>query len=580
MSEHLIVVAIDFGTTYSGYAFSLGVEFASQPTKISSNKPWAASQGLVSHKTPTSVLLKPDKSFYKFGYEAEDKYNDLAQSETEDFRDYYYFRRFKMMLHSRKNLQRETIIEDETGKPLKAKTVFTHGIRYLKNHAMTTIDRQGQALDEMDVHWVITVPAIWTDAAKQFMREAAHAAGIESNNLSIALEPEAASVYCKHLPLDQLSGSDRDTSLFKPGSKYMVIDLGGGTADITVHRVEDDKSLCEVHSPSGGAWGGTTVDEKFINYLKSMVGEDVMKLFFKFHMEDVLDLYREFEIRKRRVKIDMSETPTLAIKIPVALLELYQKHTGKSLRDVIKDEPKYKGKITCLADKIRIDAETVKFFFKDAMENLVDHIREILAEMPVRGTNMFILVGGFSESEFVQDTIRAKFPNVKTIVPFDAGLAVLKGAVIYGHAPMVITSRVCRRTFGVAVMKPFNKGVDPEEKLDWSGDREVCRDVFHKYMEMGQPLKVGEPVTTSLMARPHQTTARIRVYSSSEKTPEFVTDAKSSYLGEVVVSLEDSELASAVEVKLTFGGTELAVETKEKNTGKTCKSKFDFLSET
>ena len=53
--------------------------------------------------------------------------------------------------------------------------MFTHGIRYLKNHAMTTIDRQGQALDEMDVHWVITVPAIWTDAAKQFMREAAHA---------------------------------------------------------------------------------------------------------------------------------------------------------------------------------------------------------------------------------------------------------------------------------------------------------------------------------------------------------------------------------------------------------------------
>ena len=71
------------------------------------------------------------------------------------------------------HLQRETIIEDETGKPLKAKTVFTHGIRYLKDHAMATIDRQGQSLDEMDIHWVITVPAIWSDAAKQFMREAA-----------------------------------------------------------------------------------------------------------------------------------------------------------------------------------------------------------------------------------------------------------------------------------------------------------------------------------------------------------------------------------------------------------------------
>lgn len=45
-SDHVMVVAIDFGTTYSGYAFSLGAEFESEPTKISSNKPWIASQGL------------------------------------------------------------------------------------------------------------------------------------------------------------------------------------------------------------------------------------------------------------------------------------------------------------------------------------------------------------------------------------------------------------------------------------------------------------------------------------------------------------------------------------------------------
>ena len=45
-SEHDIVVAIDFGTTYSGYAFSSATEVEKDPTKISSNKPWIASQGL------------------------------------------------------------------------------------------------------------------------------------------------------------------------------------------------------------------------------------------------------------------------------------------------------------------------------------------------------------------------------------------------------------------------------------------------------------------------------------------------------------------------------------------------------
>ena len=38
---------------------------------------------------------------------------------------------------------------------------------------MDTINSQVMDLDEMDVHWVITVPAIWSDGAKQFMREAA-----------------------------------------------------------------------------------------------------------------------------------------------------------------------------------------------------------------------------------------------------------------------------------------------------------------------------------------------------------------------------------------------------------------------
>lgn len=46
--------------------------------------------------------------------------------------------------------------------------------RYLRKHALETINIHGLEIDEMDIHWVITVPAIWSDGAKQFMREAAH----------------------------------------------------------------------------------------------------------------------------------------------------------------------------------------------------------------------------------------------------------------------------------------------------------------------------------------------------------------------------------------------------------------------
>lgn len=52
-------------------------------------------------------------------------------------------------------------------------------------------------------------------------------AGIQTDHLLISLEPEAASVYCQYLPTEKLSGSSSGFTVFKPGTKYMIIDLGG-----------------------------------------------------------------------------------------------------------------------------------------------------------------------------------------------------------------------------------------------------------------------------------------------------------------------------------------------------------------
>lgn len=54
--------------------------------------------------------------------------------------------------------------------------------RYLRTHALETINIQGLDMDEMDIHWVLTVPAIWSDGAKQFMREAAQSVTSSSSS--------------------------------------------------------------------------------------------------------------------------------------------------------------------------------------------------------------------------------------------------------------------------------------------------------------------------------------------------------------------------------------------------------------
>jgi hypothetical protein len=91
----LLAVAFDFGTTYSGYAFS----FRNDPLNVQHNQGWiAGSDRLISVKTPTCVLLNPSGQFDSFGYEAENNYAILA--ENNKHHGWLLFRRFKMILHS------------------------------------------------------------------------------------------------------------------------------------------------------------------------------------------------------------------------------------------------------------------------------------------------------------------------------------------------------------------------------------------------------------------------------------------------------------------------------------------------
>jgi hypothetical protein len=56
---------------------------------------------------------------------------------------------------------------------MPAMIVFTESLKYLKDHLIKTLEKDSIDIRPQDIHWVITVPAIWTDSAKQFMREAA-----------------------------------------------------------------------------------------------------------------------------------------------------------------------------------------------------------------------------------------------------------------------------------------------------------------------------------------------------------------------------------------------------------------------
>jgi hypothetical protein len=49
---------------------------------------------------------------------------------------------------------------------------------------------------------------------------------IPRSQLKIALEPEAASLYCRYLPV-QKGHEENFLASFEPGTKYIVLDAGG-----------------------------------------------------------------------------------------------------------------------------------------------------------------------------------------------------------------------------------------------------------------------------------------------------------------------------------------------------------------
>ena len=67
----------------------------------------------------------------------------------------------------------DTTIEDIAGQTMPALTVFEHTIRYLKNHCLESLENMVTYFNETDIQYVLTVPAIWDDKAKCFMRRAA-----------------------------------------------------------------------------------------------------------------------------------------------------------------------------------------------------------------------------------------------------------------------------------------------------------------------------------------------------------------------------------------------------------------------
>ncbi|KAK3103974.1 hypothetical protein FSP39_023365 [Pinctada imbricata] len=559
----LLVAAIDFGTAYTGYAFSMRTDFKTNPLKIEINSWSGEGIEMLSYKTPSSILLKSDKTFHSFGYTAEEKYAELAGNDQHS--DWYYITKFKMKLLYKEKIDRNCEIETIDGKKISGMDVISMALKFVTGHLMSSLEKNGLGVRLEDIFWVITVPAIWSDAAKQFTREAAEKIGIKDDSLIFAYEPESAAIYCRYVPL---SGAEiaSGTAAFTKGKTLMIVDVGGGTADISVLEIEDKDSLKIVERATGGPWGGVTVDQEFEHFLNCFWGEAVMEEYKKEYFSDYLLLIRSFENKKRGIDLESQENVPLSFRLTRNFRKIYQDKTGKKFKDCAEDN-QFNKHVVMDGYTMNVNSDyAYDTIFKLVVDSIVEASKNILEKHSGgKKVSAIILVGGMSQLQpFVNEM--KKQCKVPVYVPTDAGIAVLKGAVIFGHNKNVIKSRVCKYTYGVRTMRKFDSSYDERKKVHQEGD-DWAKDCFKVFYEANSPIRLGDKREHILYdtfkdsSRTGRRTKPIKLdlFISTEPQPRYVTDESCRSLGQICINPPTGGFPEVWEgkVELEFAGTEI-----------------------
>ncbi|XP_041369199.1 uncharacterized protein LOC121383315 isoform X2 [Gigantopelta aegis] len=621
--SYFVVVAIDFGTTYSGYALS----FTRDPDNVHMMRNWEGGDpGVVNQKIPTSILLTPEGEFDSFGFTARDRYHNLEHSEA---KKWLYFEKFKMILHHSSQLTKDTQLYASNGQAFPALTVFSYALRFFKEHALEQLsDQCGTTMLNTDVRWVITVPAIWKAPAKQFMRQAAYDAGMVSpgspDQMLIALEPEAASIYCRKLRMYELvpespvqrplqsprksvqeplnttsvcTDLSEDMSPLKlpfdlapnqvletkmKGTRYLVVDCGGGTVDITVHELDDTGKLKELYKATGGPYGSIGIDIEFEKLLYAVFGEDFIDNYKAKYPVGWVNLMINFESRKRSASPYKSNP--LNISIPFSFIDYHKKQKSGHMESTVK---KYGDSDICWSSEgmLRLSPMAMKRLFLPTVERIKQTIGDVLNNKYARDLSYMFLVGGFAESPVLQQEIRREFSHIlKILIPTGVSLAILKGAVLFGLDPTVVNVRRSRLTYGVGVLNRFDPNKHPKSKLVTREGKDWCTDVFEKYVTVDEAITLGDTVVRSYTpAKSTQQVSIINIYSSESANSQFITDPGVRKCGTLCLDVSDMQAGlfparREIQTRMMFGDTEIKVSALDVTTGRCVKASIDFLN--
>jgi len=393
------------------------------------------------------------------------------------------------------------------------------------------LTRQGLVADmppREEVCWVVTVPAIWTDQARILMREAIAAAELVpstfSNQVRICLEPEGAALTC-------FSAWKGDKSELR-GSTVLIIDLGGGTADITLHtvtdyvRLGDLVTLDELQPPSGGPWGGRCINDRFEQLvMQAYLGPDAWAKYTANAVARLRFLGDDFEPVKCRFSPQCADQVVKLTNLLGACGISINEVAGVDAVNASLPSEQH-VRYSARAGGLLMPAALMRHLFEASLAPLRAHLETLFAE---RGSvdRMFV-VGGLGANAYVIDCLQ-QFATAhgiqegQFIAPArTASLAIVAGATRFGYDGNAFGLRIARTNYGIRV---YNRADPSRPKFDrlikkGSNLRDVAKATKAK------PLGPYSPLTAD------QTSIMFSLYETDADDVEYVDDPRCAFISE------------------------------------------------
>ena len=334
-----------------------------------------------------------------------------------------------------------------------ADRLVTDYISSLGDHLMFTLrEKLGESVvKSTPLEFVVTVPAIWSDLAKDKTKQACQrAAGLSATSAPIHLvsEPEAAAIYALH-GLDPHGLQVNDT--------VVVVDAGGGTVDLISYTITNLEPILEVQEAapgSGALCGSTFLNMRFAKFLKSKLGKEE-----GFDDEVMAEAMEVFEKKVKR-QFTLGAAPDETYTIPVAGLA-----NNKS--------------IGISRGRYALKAADLQTIFEPVVLEVIKLVKDQISASDT-GITAVLLVGGFGASAYLKERIRNAIDrDIQILQPPNAWQAVVQGAVMKGlanSAPEELTmvkikNRKARKHYGTEWRSRYDDKLHSHlrEKRHWCG---------------------------------------------------------------------------------------------------------------